>query len=130
MFLGSNQRKWWQRCLSCHHSGVGGMLEACDYILLVPKEIQTHFWRLSRQFVKAGGRCSPFLPSPLFLCAEKYPKTHWFREREKNPNKHHVGITVCDFVLVFVQHLSEKEMSLLLVLDPGPISVVNAVFFM
>lgn len=53
MFLGSNQRKWWQRCLSCHHSEVEGMLEACDYILLVLKEIQTHCWWLSRQFMEA-----------------------------------------------------------------------------
>jgi len=79
--------------------------------------------------MKARGECSPFFPSTLFLCAEKYPR---FIDsgREKRNNKLHVGISDSDFALVFVQHLSKKELSLVLVLDPGTISIFNAVYFM
>lgn len=68
-----------------HNSRVGGMLEACDYVFLVPKEIQTHFWRLSKWLTKAGGKCSPFLPSTLFVCAEKYPRFIGSGKEKKNP---------------------------------------------
>lgn len=103
-----------------------------DYVLLVPEYDQTHFWRLGKQLMKAEGKCSPFLPSALCLCAEMYLR-FTVSGREIKTNKHYVSISECDFALVFVQHLSRKEMSFFFFsspLDPGTISVFNAVLFM
>lgn len=111
-FLASSHRKWEQQHLLFHNSRVGGMLdyvrqELCSSCTQVNSD---PLWQLGKQLMKAEGKCSLFLlPILCLLLCRSVSKINCLGEREKNQQA--LCISECHFALVFIQHLSRKEMA-------------------
>lgn len=132
-FLASSHRKWELQHLLFHNSRMGRDVGLCwggNYVLLAPELIQTHFWQLGKQLMKAEGNCSLFLlPVLCLLLCRNVSKINCLGETEKK-NQQALCISECDFALAFVQHLSSEKKSSPPPLDAGTISVFNEVLFL